>query len=198
MFIVTQSHYFDNVLRLIRSLLSACLTISDSDLQQRICEIENSLVSSYDFLVGNLVHSHSLLCPDCQSHLRIHSSFARIVSFGPFSITFKGVRVRCSHCGKTHRILPEIITPRFNISSLQADRLISAAAQEQNISSAARDCSADPQTAQCFIRSLKRSFHPVFSSLRSLRDIFRFFSVRQGNFMKSKSCFCSFPLFLIL
>lgn len=77
-------------------------------------DILNLPASAIQFLINILFlewFSSGPCCPECSARLHRHGSVRRSIVLNAESVVFSVHRVRCPHCGKTHRVLPSFFIP---------------------------------------------------------------------------------------
>ena len=80
----------------------------------------------YDELLSTL-QFHQLSCTcGLSGSLKVHGYYLRRLKNGPFSIMLRICRVKCSCCGRTHALLPDIIVPYSQISLPDQASIISS------------------------------------------------------------------------
>lgn len=136
------------------------------------------------------------VCPHCQQPLYRHDSCSRRVKM-PFleillNLTLR--RVRCPHCGRTHRVLPSFIIPGFQICSQTAAEIIQLHNAGKSVFSHS-DPLVDSSSAYRFLKKLKTRFSAVISLLRSFGDLFTCSAVKAGSYITIQPRFSHFSIF---
>lgn len=130
---------------IILPIIAVAINIDQTNTEGNCQFLNTKLQNEYDSCFSSFYHSTDNVCPDCGHRLKMHDSFVRKTFFGSFSAEIICRRVRCPHCGKTHRVVPSEIIPRSTVSASSFNQTIQTHRSEKSISSAAAKCMTDPE-----------------------------------------------------
>ena len=139
----------------------------------------------YDKLISSIqFHQLSCTCGHCACLIR-HGAYLRTVKVGDSLLRLRVCRVRCTHCGSTHALLPSAIIPYSQILLADAAAILECH-QQQHSFSPFLECHLpiDENNIKSLISRYRRHWHQrlLAQGIRLLplsmlvRRCFRFFS----------------------
>lgn len=136
-------------------------------------------------------------CPYCSHRLYRHDARLHTVKCAdlPVPVTLTIRRVRCPHCGRTHRVLPSFIIPRFQICDRTAAEILDLFNKRKSVLHHSNGL-IDASTPYRFINRILRRFRHVVSQLKQFWDLSTISASQYNSYRRIIPDLFNFPIFL--